>query len=132
MVKQMKALVLSGDAGTRLRPITHTSADPLPPVADKAVRVHGPESVAAPGATDAGMIVGDTATEIREAVADGATSGLILTCERGPEGRAAGLVESPEPVCGALALAGVLSRAPGVPGVHRPVPGDDSKVPIPS
>lgn len=42
----MKALVLSGGAGTRLRPITHTSAERLVPVADKAVLFHGLESIA--------------------------------------------------------------------------------------
>lgn len=50
----MKALVLSGGAGTRLRPITHTSAEQLVPVADKAVLFHGLESIA-----DAGRWLGD-------------------------------------------------------------------------
>jgi glucose-1-phosphate thymidylyltransferase len=75
----MKALVLSGGAGTRLRPITHTSAKQLVPVANKAVLFYGLESIAAAGITDVGVIVGDTAAEIQEAVGDGARFGLGIT-----------------------------------------------------
>lgn len=75
----MKALVLSGGAGTRLRPITHTSAKQLVPVANKAVLFYGLESIAAAGITDVGVIVGDTAAEIRQAVGDGAGFGLKIT-----------------------------------------------------
>ncbi|MFF3201182.1 glucose-1-phosphate thymidylyltransferase [Streptomyces sp. NPDC002962] len=75
----MKALVLSGGAGTRLRPITHTSAKQLVPVANKAVLFYGLESIAAAGVTEVGVIVGDTAPEIREAVGDGSRFGLDIT-----------------------------------------------------
>ncbi|AWW42301.1 MULTISPECIES: glucose-1-phosphate thymidylyltransferase [Streptomyces] len=75
----MKALVLSGGAGTRLRPITHTSAKQLVPVANKAVLFYGLESIAAAGITDVGVVVGDTAEEIREAVGDGSKFGLDIT-----------------------------------------------------
>ncbi|MEY9996689.1 glucose-1-phosphate thymidylyltransferase [Streptomyces sp. V4I8] len=75
----MKALVLSGGAGTRLRPITHTSAKQLVPVANKAVLFYGLESIAAAGITDVGVIVGDTAAEIQEAVGDGSKFGLEIT-----------------------------------------------------
>ncbi|MGP2437847.1 glucose-1-phosphate thymidylyltransferase [Streptomyces sp. JW3] len=75
----MKALVLSGGAGTRLRPITHTSAKQLVPVANKAVLFYGLESLADAGVTDVGMIVGDTAAEIEEAVGDGSRFGLKVT-----------------------------------------------------
>ncbi|MDG9719488.1 glucose-1-phosphate thymidylyltransferase [Streptomyces sp. DH24] len=75
----MKALVLSGGAGTRLRPITHTSAKQLVPVANKAVLFYGLESIAEAGITDVGMIVGDTAAEIEEAVGDGSKFGLKIT-----------------------------------------------------
>ncbi|MFJ8630597.1 glucose-1-phosphate thymidylyltransferase [Streptomyces sp. NPDC093568] len=75
----MKALVLSGGAGTRLRPITHTSAKQLVPVANKAVLFYGLESIAAAGITDVGVIVGDTAPEIQEAVGDGSKFGLEIT-----------------------------------------------------
>ncbi|MGC9539453.1 glucose-1-phosphate thymidylyltransferase [Streptomyces sp. UG1] len=75
----MKALVLSGGAGTRLRPITHTSAKQLVPVANKSVLFYGLESIAAAGITDVGVIVGDTATEIQDAVGDGSKFGLEIT-----------------------------------------------------
>ncbi|MGW0758493.1 glucose-1-phosphate thymidylyltransferase [Streptomyces sp. NPDC002814] len=75
----MKALVLSGGAGTRLRPITHTSAKQLVPVANKAVLFYGLESIAAAGITEVGMIVGDTAAEIEDAVGDGSKFGLQVT-----------------------------------------------------
>ncbi|MEU3287322.1 sugar phosphate nucleotidyltransferase [Streptomyces longwoodensis] len=75
----MKALVLAGGAGTRLRPITHTSAKQLVPVANKAVLFYGLESIAAAGITDVGVIVGDTADEIRAAVGDGPAFGLDVT-----------------------------------------------------
>ena len=75
----MKALVLSGGAGTRLRPITHTSAKQLVPVANKPVLFYGLESLAEAGITEVGMIVGDTAAEIEEAVGDGSKFGLDVT-----------------------------------------------------
>jgi glucose-1-phosphate thymidylyltransferase len=75
----MKALVLSGGAGTRLRPITHTSAKQLVPVANKPVLFYGLESIAEAGITDVGVIVGDTAPEIKEAVGDGSAFGLNVT-----------------------------------------------------
>lgn len=75
----MKALVLSGGAGTRLRPITHTSAKQLVPVAGKPVLFYGLESIRDAGITDVGIVVGDTATEIQEAVGDGSRFGLDVT-----------------------------------------------------
>ncbi|MGW7298369.1 glucose-1-phosphate thymidylyltransferase [Streptomyces sp. NPDC054829] len=75
----MKALVLSGGAGTRLRPITHTSAKQLVPVANKAVLFYGLESIAEAGITEVGLVVGDTAAEIQDAVGDGSKFGLQIT-----------------------------------------------------
>jgi glucose-1-phosphate thymidylyltransferase len=75
----MKALVLSGGTGSRLRPITHTSAKQLVPVANKPVLFYGLESLAEAGITEVGMIVGDTAAEIEEAVGDGSKFGLDVT-----------------------------------------------------
>ncbi|WP_330336075.1 glucose-1-phosphate thymidylyltransferase [Streptomyces sp. NBC_00557] len=75
----MKALLLSGGSGTRLRPITHTSAKQLVPVANKPVLFYGLEAIAEAGVTEVGIIVGDTAEEIREAVGDGSAFGLDVT-----------------------------------------------------
>ncbi|MGI5377707.1 glucose-1-phosphate thymidylyltransferase [Streptomyces sp. CA-251387] len=75
----MKALVLSGGAGTRLRPITHTSAKQMVPVANKPVLFYGLEAIAAAGIEEVGIIVGDTAQEIMDAVGDGSKMGLRVT-----------------------------------------------------
>ncbi|NGO41085.1 glucose-1-phosphate thymidylyltransferase [Streptomyces ureilyticus] len=75
----MKALVLCGGAGTRLRPITHTSAKQLVPVANKPVLFYGLEAIAAAGVRQTGIIVGDTEPEIRAAVGDGSRFGLDVT-----------------------------------------------------
>ncbi|MFF8842917.1 glucose-1-phosphate thymidylyltransferase [Streptomyces sp. NPDC015127] len=75
----MKALVLSGGAGTRLRPITHTSAKQLVPVANKPVLFYGLEAIAEAGITEVGVIVGETAPEIEEAVGDGSRFGVKIT-----------------------------------------------------
>src|ERR1700685_3382877 len=75
----MKALVLSGGFGTRLRPITHTSAKQLLPVANKPVLFYGLEAIAAAGITDVGIVVGDTAPAIRGAVGDGSAFGFRAT-----------------------------------------------------
>jgi glucose-1-phosphate thymidylyltransferase len=75
----MKALVLSGGAGTRLRPLTHTSAKQLVPVANKPVLFYGLEAIADAGITEVGIVVGGTADQIREAVGDGSKFGLDVT-----------------------------------------------------
>ena len=75
----MKALVLSGGAGTRLRPITHTSAKQLVPVANKPVLFYGLEAIRDAGVTDVGIIVGDTHAEIEAAVGDGSELGIRVT-----------------------------------------------------
>jgi glucose-1-phosphate thymidylyltransferase len=75
----MKALVLSGGAGTRLRPITHTSAKQLVPVANKPVLFYGLEAIRDAGITDVGIIVGDTRAEIEAAVGDGSALGIDVT-----------------------------------------------------
>ncbi|MCX6373074.1 MAG: glucose-1-phosphate thymidylyltransferase [Actinobacteria bacterium] len=72
----MKGLVLSGGAGTRLRPITHTSAKQLVPVANKPVLFYGLEAMRAAGIDDVGIVVGETRAEIEAAVGDGSRFGL--------------------------------------------------------
>ncbi|WP_049559292.1 glucose-1-phosphate thymidylyltransferase [Nonomuraea sp. SBT364] len=75
----MKALVLAGGSGTRLRPITHTSAKQLVPVANKPVLFYGLEAIAAAGIRELGLVVGDTHAEIEAAVGDGSAFGLEVT-----------------------------------------------------
>ena len=67
----MKALVLSGGKGSRLRPITHTSAKQLVPVANKPVLFYGLEAIRDAGITEVGIVVGDTEPAIRAAVSAG-------------------------------------------------------------
>jgi glucose-1-phosphate thymidylyltransferase len=75
----LKGLVLSGGAGTRLRPITHTSAKQLVPVANKPVLFYGLEALRDAGVTDIGIVVGDTHAEIEAAVGDGSALGIRVT-----------------------------------------------------
>ena len=95
----MKALVLAGGRGTRLRPITHTGAKQLVPVANKPVLFYGLEAIRAAGVTEVGIVVGDplellkpdhrtgqlntvlvnSQAEIRAAVGDGSAFGLRVT-----------------------------------------------------
>jgi glucose-1-phosphate thymidylyltransferase len=75
----VKALVLAGGTGTRLRPITHTSAKQLLPVANKPVLFYGLEAIAEAGITDVGIVVGDTAPAIEAAVGDGSAFGIRTT-----------------------------------------------------
>ncbi|MGH2683602.1 MAG: glucose-1-phosphate thymidylyltransferase [Actinomycetota bacterium] len=75
----MKALVLSGGEGTRLRPITHTSSKQLIPVANKPILFYGLESIAAAGIREVGIVVGSTAPEIQAAVGDGSAWDLDVT-----------------------------------------------------
>ncbi|WP_433333615.1 glucose-1-phosphate thymidylyltransferase [Spirillospora sp. CA-294931] len=75
----MRALVLAGGSGSRLRPITHTSAKQLVPVANKPVLFYGLEAIRDAGIVEVGIVVGDTAPEIRRAVGDGSAFGLKVT-----------------------------------------------------
>ena len=75
----MRALVLAGGTGTRLRPITHTSAKQLLPVANKPVLFYGLEAIAEAGITEVGLVVGDTAKAIKAAVGDGSAFGIRAT-----------------------------------------------------
>ncbi len=77
--RHVKGLILSGGAGTRLRPITHTSAKQLVPVANKPILFYGIEDMVEAGIDEIGIIVGDTAPEIMAAVGDGSRFGARVT-----------------------------------------------------
>ena len=77
---ELKGLILSGGKGTRLRPITHTSAKQLVPVANKPVLFYGIEAMAQAGIEEVGIIIApETGDEIRAAAGDGQRFGVELT-----------------------------------------------------
>ncbi len=75
----MKGLVLAGGKGSRLRPLTATGAKQLVPVANKPVLFYALDQLVEAGITDIGIITGDTAAQVIEAVGDGSAFGAHVT-----------------------------------------------------
>jgi glucose-1-phosphate thymidylyltransferase len=75
----MRALVLSGGEGSRLRPLTHTNAKQLIPIAGAPILFHGLEAIREAGLTEVGIVVGHTGDEVRAAVGDGSAWGIHVT-----------------------------------------------------
>lgn len=75
----VKGLILAGGSGSRLRPITHTGAKQLVPVANTPILFHGLRHMADAGIREVGIVVGDTAAEIMSAVGDGSAWDLAVT-----------------------------------------------------
>src|SRR3954470_3261636 len=78
--RPIRGLILSGGKGTRLRPITHTSAKQLVPVANRPVLFYGIEAMANAGIEEVGIIIApETGDEIRAAAGDGEQFGVRIT-----------------------------------------------------
>jgi glucose-1-phosphate thymidylyltransferase len=75
----MKGLILSGGKGSRLYPLTYSNAKQLIPVANKPVLVRVIETIRDAGITDIGIVVGDTAPKIKDAIGRGGNWGVNVT-----------------------------------------------------
>ena len=75
----MRGLSLAGGSGRRLRPLTHTSAKQLVPIANRPILHYVIDDLVGVGITELGVVVGDTADAIRASVGDGSAWGATVT-----------------------------------------------------
>src|SRR3954468_10343405 len=79
-MEPLKGLILSGGRGPRLRPITHTNAKQLVPVANRPVLFYGIDAMAKAGIEEIGIIIApETGDEIKEVAGDGSAFGVKIT-----------------------------------------------------
>jgi glucose-1-phosphate thymidylyltransferase len=75
----MRALVLAGGEGSRLRPLTHTQAKQLIPIAGQPILFHALDAIRDASIDEVGIVIGQTGPEVRAAVGDGSAWGVRVT-----------------------------------------------------
>lgn len=75
----MKSIILCAGKGTRLRPLTHTSAKHLIPIANKSGLLYAIEAIRDCKIKDIGIIVGETAKDIKQEMRDGSKYGVNIS-----------------------------------------------------
>ena len=75
----MKGLILSGGTGSRLYPLTYSNAKQLIPLANKPILFRVIEAIRDAGIDEIGIVVGNTAQRIKDAVGDGDRWGVRIT-----------------------------------------------------
>jgi len=75
----LKSIILCAGKGTRLRPLTHTSAKHLIPIANKPVLFYAIEAIKDCEIKDIGIIIGETGEDIKNELKDGSKWGVNIS-----------------------------------------------------